>query len=582
MALKAIMLRRSIDIKKAELESLRSKDADFKKREIELETAINEAKTQEEQETVSAEVDTYDAEKKAHDAQKKALEDEIQTKEQELSELEKNQEPELPSPETQQEAAKRSETHTMQTRAKFFGMNIHERDAFFSNQEVKDFLQRARDMGSRTEQRSIENAELGIPTVVLELIRQNVGDYSKLIRYVSLKSVSGKSRQNVMGGIPEAVWTEACASLNEIDFSFAQCEVDGYKVGGIICICKSTLEDSDFNLATEIISALGTAIGIALDKAILYGTGKKMPTGIVKRLAETQKPESYPVTARPWKDLHTSNVVNLGDKHGLELFKAIVLAAGNAKGKYSRSGKFWAMNDTTNTKLKVEAMNTNSAGLLTTAVNGKMPVDGGDIIILSDEVIPDNNIVGGYGDLYLLAERSGSQFERSDEYRFAEDQVVFKGTSRYDGKPVIPEGFVAMAINADPQSSATFAGDKANDASLKALQIGGETLSPTFESSKYAYAITATAESANINASPAQEDAKVTLEYQGNLYPNGSTIKWAADGAAHPLKIKVKNGASTLVYTVNLTKSRMLTEEMAMDERGTEEQEDKAGEKKKK
>ena len=40
--LKVLMLRRSIDAKKAELAELERKDADFQTREAELETAINE------------------------------------------------------------------------------------------------------------------------------------------------------------------------------------------------------------------------------------------------------------------------------------------------------------------------------------------------------------------------------------------------------------------------------------------------------------------------------------------------------------------------------------------------------------
>ena len=48
MALKTIMLRRSIDKKKEELEQLRAKDQDFQIREAELEKAIDEANTPEE------------------------------------------------------------------------------------------------------------------------------------------------------------------------------------------------------------------------------------------------------------------------------------------------------------------------------------------------------------------------------------------------------------------------------------------------------------------------------------------------------------------------------------------------------
>ena len=40
---------------------------------------------------------------------------------------------------------------------------------------------------------------------------------------------------------------------------------------------------------------------------------------------------------------------------------------------------------------------------------------------------------------------------------------MFKGTARYDGMPVIAEGYVLMNfLNTDPQKSVEFALDKAN------------------------------------------------------------------------------------------------------------------------
>ena len=68
MALKAIMLRRSIDKKTEELNNLRAKDAEFTTREAELETAINEADTAEAEQAVSEEVEKFEGEKEAHEA----------------------------------------------------------------------------------------------------------------------------------------------------------------------------------------------------------------------------------------------------------------------------------------------------------------------------------------------------------------------------------------------------------------------------------------------------------------------------------------------------------------------------------
>ena len=551
MALKALMLRKKIDGKKQELEQLRNKDSELQIREAELEQSIEEAQTEEEKTAVEEEIEKFETEKQEHEDKKVKLE-------QEVSKLEEDLEQEESTPAPQSKNKERTVKRTMENRAKFFGMGAQERDVFFAREDVKDFLQRTRDIGlaAASQKRAVTGAELTIPEVVLDLIRENIMNYSKLVNRVRLRPVPGKARQNVMGVIPEAVWTEMCASLNELDFGFSQTEVDGYKVGGVIYICKAILEDSDINLAQEIINALGVAIGIALDKAILYGNGTKMPLGIVPRLAQDSQPSDYPAAARPWEDL-TSHLITIEDSvHGLEFYKKIALAAGSMKSRYSRGVKFWAMNDSTYTTLIVESMNYNSSGAIVSIQNGTMPVVGGDIVVLSDDIIANGNIVAGYGDLYLLAERAGSEFARSDEYRFAEDQISFKGTARYDGTPVIAEGFIAIGIGVAPAESATFTGDTANDATLAGLEIGSETLSPDFASGTYAYTIAAaSAASAAVIANPSQANAKVTLEYEGKTYPNGGTIKWTADSTAHPLTITVKQGVSVLTYTVNVTKA---------------------------
>lgn len=545
MALRAIMLKAKIDKKREELKKLKEKDAEFATRETELETAIGEAQTEEEQQVVSGQVETFETEKKEHDEKKENLEKEIEDLENDLKKEE--QQPEEPV----RARGPKGEKRTMENRRKFFGMNAQERTAFFANENVKNFLQRVRELGF--EKRAVKGADLTIPTEVLDLIRENIMDYSKLVRRVRLRTVSGKARQTVMGTVPEAVWTEMCAKLNEIDFGFTQTEVDGYKVGGVIYICKATLEDSDYDLAEEIITALGIAIGIALDKAILYGFGTKMPLGIVTRLEQTGEPSDYPANARTWVDLHTSNVITINsEKTGLEFFKEIVAAGGKTKNRYARGTKFWAMNETTYTKVKIEAMNFNMAGAIVSVQDGTMPVAGGDIVVLSEDIIADNNIVCGYGELYLLAERAGSEFERSDDYKFAEDQVAFKGSARYDGEPAIAEGFVSIGLGAAPAKSATFTGDTANDASLIGLTIGTETLDPTFASNKFSYTIaSATETDGAVTATPAQAGAKVEITYDGKNVVNGGTIKFSG---TKTLTVTVKNGLGVMQYTVQITK----------------------------
>lgn len=425
MALKTLLLRSKLDAKMKELENLRAKDAEFQTREAELEAAIGEMSeetTAEDRAEVERQTEEFQTEKEGHESAKGELEAEVERLENEIAEEEKR------SAEVAKANPKKEEreVHTVMDTRKFFGMNTQERDAFFAREDVKDFLQRTRTFAGQ--KRAVTGAELTIPEVMLNLVRENIANYSKLISKVNLKQVPGNARQPIMGTIPEGIWMEMCGKLGELDFTFTEVEVDGYKVGGFVAICNAVLEDSDVALATELLTGISQAMGIALDKAIIFGTGTKMPTGIFGSLPAENK---ISITA--------ANSVDA------KLFKQIIVASGNAKSEYSKGGKFWAMNEKTKTTLLAEAVSFTAAGAITSGVNGTMPVIGGDIVVLP--FMPDNMIVGGYGDLYLLAERSGAKLGQSEHVMFIEDNTVFKGTGRYDGKPVIPAAFVAIGIN---------------------------------------------------------------------------------------------------------------------------------------
>ena len=153
----------------------------------------------------------------------------------------------------------------------------------------------------------------------------------------------------------------------------------------------------------------------------------------------------------------------------VEAFSAIVEAFGAAKGKYSRGEKVFVMNEKTYTAIAAKAVSVDAAGNIVTGVFDRMPIIGGIIEVL--DFIPDNVIVGGYFDLYLLAERAAQKFATSEHVRFLQDQTVMKGTARYDGQPAIAEGFVAIGINnTTPDADMTFAPDDANPAESELLK----------------------------------------------------------------------------------------------------------------
>ena len=468
MALRALLLRQQINTVNAAIAELRAQDDGFSAREAELTQAIEEMTaetTEEESSAVQGMVDAFEAELQEH-------RDAIAAQEARLSELQTQLAAEEARQNTTPPAAaaapaeteKRGNT-TMITRAKIFrNLSIEQREALVSREDVRSFVANVRDHIAH--KRAITNVGLTVPEVLAGYIREVADEASIFAKHANVISVAGEARQVIGGGTPEAVWTDCCGVLNELTLGFYGLTMDCYKVGGFIAICNANLEDSDLNLLAEVILAAGKAIAKAVDKAGLYGTGNGMPLGVVTRLAQTSQPSGYPATARPWTDLHTSNIRKFDGSAltGAAFFQALAANIGYAKHKYSNGSITWFMNEATYMTLVAKALSFNASGALVTAMGRTMPVFGGAVEILDD--MADNDIIFGYFDLYTLAERAGIKIASSDEVRFLQDQTVVKATARYDGQPAIAEAFVAVNIaNTDPANSMTFAADGANTVS---------------------------------------------------------------------------------------------------------------------
>ena len=557
--LKVLMLRRSADAKKAELAELEHKDADFLTREAELETAINEVEpgNAEQEEAVNAEIEKFEADKTAHEEAKQQLYADIEGIEAEIAEIERNA-PVPPAPEKKTNKTERGDMHMdinirslPMTRRAFDALPVEQRNTIIAQDDVKTFLGQLR--GMRGQSRAVTGAELTIPVVFLELISENMFRYSKLLNRVRIRYVNGQARQTIAGTVPEAVWTEMCGAINELNFVFNQVTLDGYKVAGYVPVCNSLLDDNDINLAGWIVEMLSESIGYAMDKAILYGKGSaaRMPLGIVTRLAQESQPSDYPANAPAWQDLHESNILQIGgtDVTGAEFWSALMTATGATYTRYNRGTMFWAMNSKTYATLKSKLITFTATGDIVANLFGSLPIVTGDIDVL--EFIPDGDIIGGYGDLYLLAMRSGMMIESSYEVQFLQDNTVFRAKQRADGMPVIPGAFVAININNQAVTTAMdFAADTANDAQLADLTLTGATI--TFDPETYTYTATATSNSLKIEATAAQPTALISIVANGKQVRNGGTATLTAS-VANPISVTVKQGNATRVYNLTIT-----------------------------
>lgn len=473
-ALKVLVLNSEITALRAQLTPLEQTRDGFAAREEQLRQAlgeITETSTDEERNAVSSAVDTFEQERSANAAEIARIQGEIDTRSAEIARLEAEQTPPPATPTVSNSDTRNNDHHERSlvpmnntTERRWFGLTYAERDALMQSEQVRTFLKQIRE--ARAQQRSVTGGELGIPDGFLPILRDLTYQESKFLRYCFTTSFRGTTRQNVAGVAPEAIWTEMKDRLNEIDIDFWQLTMDGFMVGGYMAVPNSVLmDDSDLSLTTTILQALASSLAKAIDKSIWFGTGESMPVGIITRLAAQTKPTWWGSQQGDFTDLHTSNILklDLAAKNGVEFFRPLVAALAVAKPDYSNGTVIWVMNRKTHMDIQSRALAFNDAAALVAGVSNSIPIVGGEIV--EWEVMPDNEIAGGYMSLYRSVEREGTTIESNTNVRWLENQTCFKGMQRRDGKPAIGEAFVLVNYgNVQPTTTTTFGKDRANTA----------------------------------------------------------------------------------------------------------------------
>lgn len=276
---------------------------------------------------------------------------------------------------------------------------------------------------SAKEKRALTGGDLTIPEVVVDVILTKMGDYAKVKPLVRTIQLNGTGRVLLDGAIPEGIWVECCDPVQELAASITQVEIDCYKVGGFVEVCNALIEDSFINLANYIETKIAQALAKAVDKAILVGTGStgKQPEGIVPAVTQTATPADL-------KELMGAIAVVDTGENEVGALTAVM-----------RRATYYSF-------IQPETLLATSAGQLAMQnANGAVLPDGTRVVF--SQYMPENQVlIGDFYAGYILGERKGITISKSEHYKFVEDNTVFKGIARYDGKPVNPDLFVLATM----------------------------------------------------------------------------------------------------------------------------------------
>lgn len=414
--LKQLMIQRKIDNANKALEELRKNDASFKTRSEDLEASINEAETDEEMETVETAITELEEEQTQHEEDKKKLEDEVAELEGELEELNEN----APKNNKGDERGNKMGTEKRVTNQEYF------------TREVNDFYEELRTrLDARANGQVLppgeSGAELIIPDIVVNRIRERIGDYTTLYPLVDLVKAGGRVKLILDVDTGEANWLEMRGSLPEEDDSeMTAVEFDGFKVGRVVYIDNSLLEDAIINLDDYLTKRIARSIAKAVDKAIAVGTGAndKQPEGIVPAIPAENK-----VTAKP---VYEEIIPHLGLIDTGEDATGEIVAAMHRQTYYA--------------KIATLTLHVDSSGKDVVQLPNLAHPNFLGLRVVFNNYIPKDKIIFGVFDKYTLVERESTRVDLSGHYKFREDQTAVRGVGRYDGKPVKPEAFVEVTL----------------------------------------------------------------------------------------------------------------------------------------
>lgn len=417
--LKQLKIQKALEIKRQKLKEINDKAADILRRSEETQTGLAEAQNEEDLNLLETEITNLEKEQTDNDAEKKTVEDEIAALEADLQDV--------------QERAKQTQTQTREKGAveNMKGINrlqvneLLRTGEYYKRSDVIEFYDKFKNL------RAVTGGELTIPEVIVNRIMAILGDYSTLYPLVDRITVKGTARILIDTDTTAATWIEQNAALPVGDVgSLAYIDFDGFKVGKITFVDNYLLSDSYINIDEYVVNKIARAIALALDIAILNGTGAagKQPTGIIPTIPAGNR------------------VSVAADAPLVDFVKPIGLidtgldSVGEITAVMRRSTYY-------NNFLEF-SINVNADG----DVVGRLPnLSRPDIlgipVVFNNTMAADQVLYGDFQQ-YTLVERENISVDNSEHVRFVEDQMAFRGKGRFDGKPTKAEAFALVTITA--------------------------------------------------------------------------------------------------------------------------------------
>jgi len=375
-----------------------------------------------------------------------------------------------------------------------------------------------------------EGTEKMLPATIFDRVFDNLRKNHPLLSKIDFKNTTAVTEWITRNSEAEAAWWGALTDdiLKKLSAAFKKEDTDLYKLSAYMPVAKAMLDLGPAWLDRFVRELLYESIALALEMAIVDGTGDGEPIGMNRDLEGAVVEGVYPKkTAQSLADLEP---ITLGNKIMAPLTKEGERAVPEALILVNPLD-YWERIFAKTTFLTADK----------SYVYGVLPIPAE---IIQSVAVDKGELIAGVARDYFMGIGSSQKIEYSDHYKFLEDERTYITKQYANGKPIDNESFLLFNIsNMNP----------AVDTTLSSLSLGSLSLSPSFDASTTDYTASTTDASNNIKAVAESNDATIAIAVDGTIHDNDTAYDWAA--GENVVTITVTNESEAKVYTATVTKS---------------------------
>ena len=282
------------------------------------------------------------------------------------------------------------------------------------------------------EKRGFTDLDVTLPKTVFDRVFEDLEQNHPLLSEITFQNTTAVTEWIIRTTDCEAAWWGKLTDSikKELSHGFGKVKTDMYKLSAFMPVSKAMLDLGPEWLDKYVRTVLSESIAIALEGAIVAGTGKDQPIGVIKDLKGAVVEGVYPdKKASVLTDLTPEtlgkNIMAPLTKGGKRAVPSVLILVNPVD--------YWEKIFAATTFLTQQG----------TYVFGVMPIPAK---IVQSIAVPKGKLIAGMGKDYFMGVGSGQKIEYSDEYKFLEDERTYLAKQYATGEPKDNESFLVFDI----------------------------------------------------------------------------------------------------------------------------------------